>query len=140
MYLQLDNHAALMLILRIMLAILFVFQGYDKVINLGMKKVTLTFQYELGSRKIPRWVVFSAAVYTSYIELIGGILLLIGLFKAYALYLLGLDLVLVTIAFSIIYPMWDMKMVLPRLVLLAALLYLPATWDTCSLDYILNIK
>ncbi len=139
MNLQLDNHAALLLILRLTLALLFVFQGFDKVFHLKMKKVAKAFQYELGNKHIPRWIVFTAAIYTSYIELIGGLLLIIGLFKTYALYLLGLDLILVTAAFSIIYPMWDMKMVLPRLFLLGALLYLPQAWDVFSIDYILNI-
>jgi hypothetical protein len=61
------------------------------------------------------------------------------LFKTYTLYLLSIDLILVTGTFSIITPMWDMQLVFPRLILLAILLYLPAEWDMLSLDYLLSI-
>ena len=130
------HEAALSFFLRVILGILFLFQGIDKVFKLGIVKVTDTFKYELGSRKIPRWLLFISAVYTSYVELVGGILLIVGLFKTYVFYLLGIDLILVTIAFSMIYPVWDMKFVWPRLLLLGILLYLPPQWDSLSLDFL----
>jgi uncharacterized membrane protein YphA (DoxX/SURF4 family) len=132
------HESALFFILRVTLGILFLFQGIDKVFKLGIPKVTSTFQAQLGTVKLPRWILFLAATYTSYIELIGGILLIVGLFKYYTLYLLGLDLILVTIAFSLIQPVWDMKFVWPRLILLGILLYLPAQWDGISLDGMLK--
>jgi uncharacterized membrane protein YphA (DoxX/SURF4 family) len=136
----LHHQSALSLILRLILGILFLFQGIDKVFNLGLKKVANTFQYELGTKKIPIWILYVTGFYTSYIELLGGLLLIAGLFKTYVLYLLGIDLILVTIAFSIIYPLWDMKFVWPRLLLLAILLYLPPAWDNCSFDSMLDFK
>lgn len=132
------HESALFFILRVTLGVLFLFQGIDKAFNLGIPKVTSTFQAELGVIKIPRWILFIAATFTSYVELVGGILLIAGLFKYYTLYLLGLDLIVVTIAFSLIQPVWDMKFVWPRLILLAILLYLPAQWDQISLDGLLQ--
>ncbi len=135
---SLHHQSALMLLLRIILGTLFLFQGIDKAFNLGISKVASSFQYELGTKKFPKWVLTIAAFFTSYVELIGGILLIVGLFKTYAFYLLGIDLIVVTIAFSLIYPVWDMKFVLPRLLLLAILLYLPPSWDSFSLDWLLK--
>jgi len=131
------HEAALSLLLRTILGLLFLFQGIDKVFKLGIVKVANTFQYEMRPRKFPKWILLIVAVFTSYIELIGGILLITGLFKTYTLYLLGLDIMFVTMAFSMIYPLWDMKFILPRLILLAILLYLPPAWDKFSLDRLL---
>ncbi len=132
------HESALFFILRTTLGVLFFFQGIDKAFKLGIPKVTSTFQKELGNIKIPRWILFIAATFTSYVELVGGILLVVGLFKYYVMYLLGLDIILVTIAFSLIQPVWDMKFVWPRLILLAILLYLPPEWDVLSLDELLK--
>ena len=136
---SLHHQSALMLLLRIILGTLFLFQGIDKAFKLGIPKVANSFQYELGTRKFPKWVLMIAAFFTSYVELIGGMLLILGLFKTYAFYLLGIDLIAVTIAFSLIYPMWDMRFVLPRLLLLAILLYLPPQWDNFSMDNLFNM-
>jgi uncharacterized membrane protein YphA (DoxX/SURF4 family) len=130
--------SVLSFLLRVILGILFLFQGIDKLFKVGIPKVTSTFQAELGRIKIPRWILFITAIFSSFVEFAGGILLIIGLFKYYAMYLLGIDLILVTIAFSLIQPVWDMKYVWPRLILLAILLYLPAQWDALSLDALLK--
>jgi putative oxidoreductase len=132
------HESALFFILRVILGILFLFQGIDKVFKMGIHKVTSTFQAELGTIIIPKWMLFITAVFSSYVEFVGGILLIVGLFKYYTMYLLGVDLILVTIAFSLIQPVWDMKFVWPRLILLAVLLYLPPQWDTLSLDQLLK--
>lgn len=133
-----NNETVLTFILRVILGILFFFQGYDKVFKIKMRGVIETFKFELGTIKVPKWILLPSSYFTSYIELIGGILLIIGLFKIYALYLLGIDLIIVTAAFSMIKPMWDMQLLFPRLVLLGILLYLPDSWDILSLDHIIN--
>lgn len=135
-----NSEAALSFILRVILGILFFFQGYDKVFKIKMKGVVDSFRYELGAIKLPGWLLVSSAWFTSYAELIGGTLLILGLFKLPALYLIGFDLILVTGAFSMIKPMWSMGLVFPRLVILSALLYLPQNWDVLSLDYLLFYK
>ncbi|CAN5397214.1 hypothetical protein BH10BAC1_BH10BAC1_19190 [soil metagenome] len=135
-----NNESVLTFILRMILGILFFFQGFDKVFKIKLNEVIKTFQVELGAIKVPNWIMFPLAYYTSYIELIGGILLIIGLFKTSALYLLGIDLIIVSGAFSMIKPMWDMQLLFPRLILLSALLYLPASWDILSLDHILMVN
>lgn len=133
-----NNEAVLTFVLRVILGILFFFQGYDKVFKVKLNGVIETFRYELGTIKVPGVVLTSTALFTSYAELICGVLLIIGLFKTYALYILGIDLILVTGAFSLIKPMWDMQLLFPRLILLSILLYLPVEWDTLSVDHIIS--
>ncbi|MEO9257609.1 MAG: DoxX family membrane protein, partial [Crocinitomicaceae bacterium] len=112
------NETILPLFLRLILGILFFFQGYDKVVRIGMKGVASTFKEELGEIRLPKALLVSSAWFTSYVELIGGLLLILGLFKIPVLCILGLDVILVTAAFSLISPMWDMKYVFPRIFLL----------------------
>ncbi|MBN8701600.1 MAG: DoxX family protein [Bacteroidetes bacterium] len=128
------NESVLVFVLRVILGILFFFQGYDKIFKIKISGVVDFYKYELGTIRMPNWVLALSAYYTSYIELIGGILLIVGFFKSWALYLLGIDLILVTAAFSMIKPMWDMQLLFPRLIILSILLYLPANWDLLSID------
>jgi putative oxidoreductase len=130
----LTQDVVLTFILRLILGILFFFQGYDKVFRVRMPGVIEFFRVESNHRRIPDFVLRLSAYLTSYIELLGGLMLILGLFKTWALYLLGFDLILVSAAFSLLKPMWDMQLLFPRLVLLAALLYFPPGWDLISLD------
>ncbi len=132
------HETVLAFLLRVILGILFFFQGYDKVFRLGIKGVGEFFRQESRHRKIPDAVLRFSAFFTSYVEFICGGLLIIGLFKTAALYLLGVDLILVCAAFSLLKPMWDMQLLFPRLILLAAVLFLPSDWDQLSLDYVIQ--
>src|SRR5688572_29169160 len=129
------HEAVLAFVLRVVLGILFFFQGYDKVFRMKIAGVTAFFRQESMHRRVPDFVLSTSAFFTSYIELICGALLIVGLFKTAALYLIGIDVVIVSAAFSLLKPMWDMQQLFPRLLLLAALLYLPYQWDVLSLDY-----
>lgn len=129
-----NQEAFLVFILRVILGILFFFQGYDKIFRVKISGVIEFFHLEMQRHKVPSFVLVFAAYFTSMAEFIGGGLLILGIFKSLAYYLLGLDLLLVCGAFSMMKPMWDMNMVFPRLVILAILLYLPASWDLVSLD------
>jgi uncharacterized membrane protein YphA (DoxX/SURF4 family) len=132
----LTHEIVLSFFLRVILGILFFFQGYDKVFHLKISGVISFFREESRQKPMPEFLLVSSAYLTSYIELIAGGLLILGLFKTYAMYLLGLDLILVCGAFSILKPMWDMYLLFPRLLMLAILLYLPAEWDVLSLDFL----
>lgn len=122
---------------RVILGILFFFQGYDKLFRLKVPGVIAFFREESAHRPIPHFLLVTSAYVTTFIEFVCGGLLILGLFKVFAMYFLALDLILVCGAFSILKPMWDMKMVFPRVALLFALLYIPAEWDTFALDALL---
>ena len=136
MYIIFHNHEiAGALIARIFLGMLFFFQGYDAVFRVKIQGVIQTIEQPFLNIGIPRFLIVMGAWFTSYIELIGGFLLVIGFVKYYALYLLGLDLLIASIAFGIIKPMWDMQYVFPRLALLLFLFVIPPQWDLISVDY-----
>jgi uncharacterized membrane protein YphA (DoxX/SURF4 family) len=127
------------LIVRVFLGLLFFFQGYDAVFKVKIHGVIQAIQEPFSNFGVPAFLVVMGAWFTSYIELIGGFLLIIGFAKYYALYLLGLDLIIASIAFGIVKPMWDMQHVFPRLVLLIFLLVIPSQWDVISVDYIWSV-
>jgi len=127
----------LVFVLRVILGILFFFQGYDKIFRVKISGVVEFFEREMERHKVPGFILVFAAYFTSIAEFLGGALLILGLFSPWAYYLLGIDLILVCGAFSVMKPMWDMNLVFPRLLLLAILLYLPGEWDLISLDHLL---
>lgn len=123
------------LLIRVFLGILFFAQGYDKVFRVKVKGVIQTFEHPLIVKNIPRPLLVLATYVTCYAELIGGFLLIIGFIKYYALYLLGIDLLVVAIAFGIMEPVWDMRHVFPRMLLIFIALVIPSRWDIISVDY-----
>jgi putative oxidoreductase len=133
------NYTIGILMARIFLGLLFFIQGYDKVFNLGIKKVANTFIMELSHTRIPRPLIILSAYATSWIELMGGLWVMFGFMKYYALYALGLDMLLVTIAMGLISPLWDTNLVFPRLVIVLLLLFAPPVWDLFSIDYLLSL-
>lgn len=128
----------LSLSVRVIAGILFFFQGYDKIVNVKVKNVAAYFKQELKNIKIPDWFLRFSASFTSWVEMIGGVLLIAGLAKYEATYLLMLDMILVAGAFSLIKPMWDMQHHFPRLILLIIILYLPSENDVFTLDYLIS--
>ena len=133
-----SNETALVFLLRVILGLLFFFQGYDKVFKVKIAGVIEFFAHETRNVRIPPSLLKISAYYTTYIEFLCGGLLILGLFTKYSLYLLGVDMILVVGAFSLIKPMWDMNLLFPRLILLSVLLFLPEKWNVISLDYIIN--
>jgi putative oxidoreductase len=134
------HESVLLVILRVILGTLFFFQGFDKIFNVKISNVVNFFKEESRDKYIPEALMIVSAYVTTFIEFICGALLIVGLFKTTALYLLGIDLILVSAAFSYLKAMWDMQLLFPRLVLLSALLLLPAEWDLLSLDHLLDLK
>ena len=140
MYTIFHNHEiAGALFARLFLGLLFFFQGYDAVFKLKVAGVISEIKEPLSKLGVPTLFITTGAYFTSYIELIGGFLLIIGFAKYYAMYLLGIDLIIASIAFGIVKPMWDMQYVFPRLILLLFLLLIPSEWDVVSVDYVWSI-
>jgi uncharacterized membrane protein YphA (DoxX/SURF4 family) len=123
-----------MFFIRIVLGILFFFQGYDKVFRIKTEGILDTFSDLMAQRNISKQRVKPFVMLSSYLEMVGGGFLIVGLFREYTLYLLSLNMLLVAIGFSLLKPMWDMGHYFPRLILLLALLILPSTWDWFCAD------
>ena len=135
---ELSHETIMHLMVRVILGTLFLFQGYDKLFNIKVSGVTEYFREEMRSKNVPPFLLSSAAWFTSLAEFCGGLLVILGFMKTFALYLIGVDLIVVTVAFSVLKPMWDMSMVFPRLILLLVALYLPESSDLLSIDYLLH--
>ncbi len=131
------HDVAAVFIARVFLGLLFFFQGFDAVFNIKVRNVIEAYENSFANKGIPRFITVLGSWFTSYVELIGGFLLVFGLFEYCALYLLGLNLMIASIAFGITSPIWDMRFVFPRLVLLLFLLLMPYTFHSWSLDTIL---
>jgi uncharacterized membrane protein YphA (DoxX/SURF4 family) len=126
--------AAGMLFIRLLLGIIFFMQGYGKIFSITVSGVYDKFFKEFENTFLPKWLVIFTAYYTSYVEGIGGFLLIIGLFRRYAIYLLALDLLIVSFGHGLIEPIWDLSHVMPRAILLGGLFFLPENWDRWNVD------
>jgi hypothetical protein len=123
-----------MFFVRTLLGIIFLMQGYGKLFSLGISQVYENFFKVFEHTFLPKWLIVSTAYYTSLAELIGGFLLILGLSRKYALYLLALDLLIVSYGHGLIEPIWDLSHVIPRALLLGTLFMLPPAWDRWSAD------
>ena len=118
--------------MRVLLGLIFMMQGYGKVFTFGLDGVYGMFQsYE---EQLPTFLVKFAAYFTTFAELICGLLLVIGLFRNYALYALAAVLLMVSFGHGLSAPIWDLSHVFPRAVLLIALLLIPQEWDKWHVD------
>jgi putative oxidoreductase len=81
-------------------------------------------------------MIWCTAYYTSYTELICGFLLIIGLFRKYTLYLLAIDLLIVSFGHGLMEHIWDLQHVMPRAILLIILLLVPQEWDLWHADIV----
>lgn len=126
------------LLVRLMAGLLFFFQGYDKVFRLGLEQVMRTVSPSYRERNLPEPMIRMSVYFTSYVELIGGALLLLGLFQSYVIPVLGIDLIIAAAGMSMVNPMWDTRHVMTRFLLVIALLLISPLHDAFSLDFFLR--
>ncbi|WP_299105318.1 DoxX family membrane protein [uncultured Tenacibaculum sp.] len=132
------NQQAAVLIIRLLLGFIFFFQGFGKVFKFGLNNVYESFFLKSYTDLLPDFLLLFTAYYTSIVELIGGLLLIIGFKRDIALYFLGSVLVIVTIGHGIKDPIWDLSHVMYRSILLVSLLLLPKSLDKFSIDFLIK--
>jgi putative oxidoreductase len=140
---KMDNastRAAGLLFTRALLGIIFFMQGLGKIFVFSLPTVYDKFFKSFEATFLPNWIIWATAYYTSYIELIGGFLLLIGLFRKYVLRLLAIDLLIVSFGHGLLEPIWDLSHVMPRAILLLVLFFAPQEWDSWQADRFFGIK
>jgi len=128
------------LLIRLFAGTLFIFQGYDKLFKIKIAGVTEAFNDDAAQFHIPHSLITLLAYYTSIVEFVDGIFLIFGFLTTYTLFAIGLDLVMVSIAFSYLNPMWEMKHVFPRFLLVILLLIMPVENNPASIDFILKLR
>ncbi|MBS1530371.1 MAG: DoxX family protein [Bacteroidetes bacterium] len=125
---------------RALLGIIFLMQGYGKIFVFTLPKVYGMFFRNFEKTILPKWLIWTTAYYTSYVEMICGFLLIIGLFRKWSLYFLAADLLVVSFGHGLLEPIWDLQHVVPRAILLIALLVFPPEWDEWNLDNSLFVR
>jgi len=132
------ERAAGLLFIRALLGIIFLMQGFGKVFSIGVGNLYGMFFKDFEKTFLPSWVIWFTAFYTSYVEMICGLLLIVGLFRKYAMYLLAIDLLIVSYGHGLLEPIWDLQHVIPRALLLGTLFLLPSEWDRWNVDSIIK--
>ena len=129
------NRSIAVLTTRLLLGFIFLMQGYGKVFTWGIEKLyNMKFFHETYKSILPDYIIQATAYYTSYVELMGGFLLVVGFKRDYALYALASVLIIVTFGHGLAEPIWDLSHVMYRAILLIALLIIPKEWDRYALD------
>ena len=134
-----NQYVAAYFLARVVLGVLFLFQGMDKLFFVKKNEVLQMVKPEYARFMLPRSFLEFSIIISAVIEFVGGILLIVGLFKVVAFYMLGINLIMVALAFSLAHAMWDMKYYFPRIALLLFLFLLPLDLDHWSLDNLFNI-
>jgi len=133
------NKSIAVLTLRLILGFIFLMQGFGKVFKWGVENVyNMDFFYGAYKDLLPDFIIHATAYYTSYIVLIAGLLVVLGLKRDYALYLLASVLVIVTFGHGLAEPIWNLSHVMYRTILLVTLLILLREWDKFSIDNFIN--
>jgi len=132
------NKRIALLTIRLLLGFIFFFQGFGKIFKFGVDTVYNNFFATTYKDILPEFLLQGTAYYTSYVEFLGGALLIIGLKRDYTLYALASVLIIVTFGHGLVEPIWDVSHVMYRAMLLIALLLLPKEWDHYRLDTLLK--
>ena len=123
---------------RTILGLLFLFQGYDKIFRVGIRQVSNAVNSGIGNGNLSPGLVNTIVFISSWIELIAGAMLILGIFKTIAAMVLCLNLIVVATGFSLSKPIWDEMHVFVRLSLLLLVMLLPEQWDQFSLDNLIK--
>lgn len=129
-----------LLTLRIWLGGILMIQAYDKLFKIGIQNVSQVIESKVSTFRLSPSIYKSFAALTSLLEFVGGLLILLGFLKTFAYSMVALDVVLVSMAFSLNTPMWDMRHVFPRFMALLILMFMPQMLDNFSLDYFIHLK
>jgi uncharacterized membrane protein YphA (DoxX/SURF4 family) len=121
------------LFLRLLIGVIFFMQGYGKVFQYGLGNVYAT-AFEAYETILPVSILKTTLYFTSYAELLGGLLLILGFYRNYAIILLSTILIVVSFGHGLMQPIWDLQHVVFRALLLFPLYFLPSRWDIFHLD------
>jgi len=117
------------LLLRIFIGWLFFVQGFDAAFRIGIRNAIQSYSFEFMKKGIPLWMLYVLGYLLFVSQLVGGILLIAGIYKFLAALVLCLNLLIASIGFSLVNPVPDLKHIYPRFLLLVVLLLIPPDWD-----------
>jgi len=128
------RRAAGIFFLRGLLGLILFQQGYVKVFSWGLGAVYDNLFKPLEAAGVPVGLLQGMTFISSYLELIAGLMLLLGLFRQYVYLVLGGLLLALAYGQGLLSPVPELDRLYYAGSMLAALLLLPAHWDTWCLD------
>jgi uncharacterized membrane protein YphA (DoxX/SURF4 family) len=128
-----------LLFARLVLGLIFFMAGVWKVFQLGPLEHARKYFLPFADTFLPVWSLWVVGVIIPFIELIAGVLVILGLRTREALISLGFVLTIVTFGHLLREPLYEFHThVIPRLALLLFVLLLPRSDDRFSIDYLLE--
>jgi uncharacterized membrane protein YphA (DoxX/SURF4 family) len=134
-----NNPAFGLFFLRTLLGAIFLMQGWGKVFQFGIWGVYENF-FKPFEAMLPKPLLVAVLLFTTFSELLGGALLLLGWLRWWTYRVLAVVLLVVSLGHGLESPIWDLQHVLFRAAILAPLFFLPEEWDRWSLDFQLKKK
>lgn len=135
-----DNWPIVILIVRWILGLLFLMAGYWKVFVLTPASHAQQFFVEgFSGTWIPTWILQALGYSIPFVELVAGLLILVGFRTRDALVVVGLLLVVTTYGHALQQPLFDIDgHTFTRLALVVFLLLAPVGNDKYSIDQLLR--
>ena len=125
---------------RLLLGLIFFMQGLGKVFTIGVSNIYNGGFKAYEDTFLPKFILEFTAYFTSYGELICGLLIILGLFRKQAYLIIAAILVIVTFGHGLQSPIWDLQHVFVRSVFLLFLMMIPFDKDRFSLDQFIKSK
>jgi putative oxidoreductase len=132
-----SNQAFGLFFLRSLLGTIFLMQGWGKVFQFGIWSLYENV-FKPFETMLPKPILLVVLFFTTFAELLGGTLLILGWQRKWTYRILAMVLLLVTFGHGLESPIWDLQHVVFRSLLLMPLFFLPEEWDLFSLDFRLN--
>ena len=131
---QFNQQALALLFCRLLLGLIFFWQGFGKIFTWGVQNVYSNVFSAYEETFLPIWLLKFTAYFTSYAELICGLFLILGLFRKQTYLILVSVLLIVALGHGIKDPIWSLDHVMFRAAPLFLLLWIPREKDIYSLD------
>ena len=134
-----DNRIAFAeLMVRLILGIALLSQGYDKLFRIGIVKSGEAVSLAVNQLHASKGLIYLITGTTAAIEFLGGLLLLTGWWILPVTYITMAGLLPVTVAMCYSEPLWNLRQIWTRLVMMIFLLMLPADAHVFSLENLLR--
>ncbi len=108
------NRVAALFLARTLTGLIFFWQGYYKVFVWGVAGVYERAFQPFEASLLPEFLLWATAYFTSFVEFLGGALLILGVARRAALYALGLVLLIVSFGHGLQEGIWDLHHVVFR--------------------------
>ena len=138
-FIERQRRAWAVLLARGVLGLIFFMAGFWKVFTMGpAAHAHKWFVDPYAQTFLPAWALWAAGVTIPFVELVGGLLMILGWRIREASYGLGAVLLVVTFGHLLAEPLYEFHThVIPRLALLLFVLAAPDGWDRYALDAVL---